>query len=148
MVVTDQAIAVTSGGSRSWGEKLEPRRPMRRTTSAIRARGGQPPARNARDAQSPAIQSEPRCKIRSIAPRMANPRIGSIPVPADRSMTARLPNQQKPKTIEARLPEARYIPRTRIQPAPIAASAAGHRTMPVVGRPDGVSRVTARLGKT
>lgn len=140
IVTADQRIAVTIGGRSRRREKVEPRRPITITTSPIMSRGGHPPARNARDAQSPAIASEPRVRRRSIVPSMASPRIMSRPAAADRSIRARLPNQQNPKKIAARLPSVRDIPQASSQPPRIEATAAGHRTAPKVGRPPELRR--------
>ena len=102
IVRNDQAKAVASGGRIRPAEKLEPRRPMTMMVRPINNRGGHPPARKARDAQSPATQSAPRPSKRSIAARVATPRIMSSPAPAERSMTARQPNQATATQMAAR----------------------------------------------
>ena len=102
MARIDQPMAVAIGGRTRPAEKREPGRPMTMMARPINISGGHPPARNAREAQSPATQSAPRPSNRSMAARVATPRIMSRPATAERSMTARQPNQPTATQMAAR----------------------------------------------
>ena len=99
----DQPMAVASGGRTRPAEKLEPGRPMTMMARPINNSGGHPPARKARDGPESRRPSRRPGPAAGRSPP-GSPRRGSCraPAPAERSMTARQPNQQTPTQMAAR----------------------------------------------
>ncbi len=142
----DQPATVTITGIAVLIEKVAPWRPRTIVASTIIASGGHPPARNAHDANRPAIHPEPFVNIRFSARIVPSPAIRSTPASAERSISASWPNQASASSPAALAPIARFMARQRISPMTIPAIAAGQRTIPSPSTPPTTDQ--SRLGRT